>query len=70
MSEDLLAAARRVVEQASTGEQIDVMVSRGRSTSIKVFSGEVDGIVANNSGFSGSSISHSSRKRNRLTSSV
>ena len=38
---DLQQLASRVAEQAGPGEQVDVMVGHGRSTSVKVFGGEV-----------------------------
>jgi PmbA protein len=41
-----MATARSVVDQAKAGEQIDVMVSRGSSTSVKVFDGEVEAFTS------------------------
>jgi PmbA protein len=41
-----MATARSVVDRAKPGEQIDVMVSRGSSTSVKVFDGEVEAFTS------------------------
>jgi PmbA protein len=45
-TDDLLAIARGVVGQARPGEQLDVMVSRGSSTSVKVYEGEVEAFTS------------------------
>ncbi len=39
---ELLAIAAKIVEQARPGEEIEVACSRGRSTSIKAYQGEVE----------------------------
>lgn len=43
---DLRQLASRVAGQAASGEQIDVMVGHGRSTSVKVFGGEVESFTS------------------------
>jgi PmbA protein len=43
---DLQQLASRVAGQAASGEQIDVMVGHGRSTSVKVFGGEVESFTS------------------------
>ncbi len=43
---DIRRIAAGVVEQAVRGEQIDVMVGHGRSTSVRVFGGEVESFTA------------------------
>lgn len=43
---DLQQLASRVAQQAASGEQIDVMVGHGRSTSVKVFGGEVESFTS------------------------
>ncbi len=43
---DLLALARRVLEQASADEEVEVYVSHGRETSIKVFEAEIEELTA------------------------
>ena len=44
--DELSAIARRVVEQAEPGEQIDVMVGSGRNTQIRVYGGEVESFTS------------------------
>jgi PmbA protein len=44
--DDLLAIATSIVDRAQPGEQVDVMVSRGSSTSIRVFEGEVEAFTS------------------------
>jgi len=46
MTDDLLAVAVAVAGSARNGEQVDVMMSRGRSTSVKVFGGEVESFTS------------------------
>jgi PmbA protein len=41
-SDDLLALADRVVDQAVDGEQIEVVVGRGRTTDVRVYEGEIE----------------------------
>ncbi len=43
---DLQQLASRVAGRAASGEQIDVMVGHGRSTSVKVFGGEVESFTS------------------------
>ena len=43
---DLQQVASRVAAQAGPGEQIDVMVGHGRSTSVKVYGGEVESFTS------------------------
>jgi PmbA protein len=43
---DLQLLASRVAEQAGPGEQVDVMVGHGRSTSVKVFGGDVESFTS------------------------
>ena len=45
-SDELLSIAASVVDRAGPGEQVDVMVSRGSSTSIRVFEGEVEAFTS------------------------
>jgi len=45
----LLATARAIAAQAAPGEEIDVMVSRGASTSVKVHDGEVESYTSSRS---------------------
>jgi PmbA protein len=45
-AEDLLGIARSVVDRAAPGEQLDVMVSRGSSTSVRVYEGEVEAFTS------------------------
>ena len=42
MSADLLDIARRVVDQARSGEHVEAVVSRGRDTEVKAFRGGVE----------------------------
>ncbi len=44
-TDELLSIARKVVEQAGTGEEIEVACSRSRSTSIKAYEGEVESLT-------------------------
>jgi len=44
--EELARIARQVAESAKGSEQIDVMVSRGRSTSVRVYEGEVEAFTS------------------------
>lgn len=46
MTAELAEIARRVAEAAKGDEQIDVMVGRGRSTSVKVFEGAVESFTS------------------------
>jgi PmbA protein len=46
MSEDLHEICRRVVESAGAGEQIDVMLGRSRSTTVRVYEGEVESFTS------------------------
>jgi len=46
MSIDLQAVAAAVAGQATTGEEIDVMVGHGMSTSVRVFGGEVESFTS------------------------
>lgn len=46
MTDDILTVATAVAEQARRGEQIDVMVSRGRFTTVKVYDGEVESFTS------------------------
>ena len=39
---DLLALARRVLEQATTDEEVEVYVSHGKETSVRVFEGAIE----------------------------
>jgi PmbA protein len=39
---DLLNLARRVLEQATAGEEVEVYVSHGRETSVRVFEGDIE----------------------------
>ena len=39
---DLLNLARRVLEQATADEEVEVYVSHGRETSVRVFEGAID----------------------------
>ena len=39
---DLLYLARRILEQATTGEEVEVYVSHGRETSVRVFEGAIE----------------------------
>ena len=39
---DLLNLARRILEQATTGEEVEVYVSHGRETSVRVFEGAIE----------------------------
>jgi PmbA protein len=41
---DLLDIARRIAERAGAGEEIEVYVARGRSTSVKAYEGEVESL--------------------------
>ena len=43
---DLLELARRVADQAAVGEEIEVYVSRGRETSIRVFEGSIEQLTS------------------------
>lgn len=43
---DLLDTARRIVEQAAPGEQIEAYVARGVTTSIKAYEGEVESLTS------------------------
>ncbi len=43
---DLLTIAERVVEQAKSGEQLEAYVSRGSSTEVKAFNGEVESFTS------------------------
>lgn len=43
-TDDLLAIADRVVAQASPGEQLEVVVGRGRSTEVRVYEGEIESL--------------------------
>ena len=45
-TDELMATARSVADRVGSGEEIDVMVSRGSSTSIKVFGGEVEAFTS------------------------
>jgi PmbA protein len=42
MTPDLLAIAARVAEQARSGEGVEVYASRGRSTSVRAYAGDVE----------------------------
>jgi PmbA protein len=44
MSEDLLAIADRVIAQAGAGEQVEVVVGRGRTTEVRVYEGEIESL--------------------------
>ncbi|MDH5522234.1 MAG: TldD/PmbA family protein [Acidimicrobiia bacterium] len=44
-TDELLSIARKVVEQARSGEEIEVACSRSRSTSIKAYQGEVESLT-------------------------
>ena len=44
-ADELLALARKVVEQAKPNEQMEVACSRSSSTSIKVYDGEVESLT-------------------------
>jgi PmbA protein len=44
MSDDLLEVGDRVVAMARAGEQVEVVVSRGRDTEIKAYEGEVESL--------------------------
>ena len=46
MSDDLLAIADRIIAQARDGEQIEVVVSRGTSTDIRVYDGQVEHLAS------------------------
>ena len=46
LDQDLLAIASGVVERAEAGEDIDVMVARSRSTSVRVYDGEVEAFTS------------------------
>ncbi len=48
-TDELLAIARGVAAQAAPGEDIDVMISRGASTSVKVHDGEVESYTSSRS---------------------
>lgn len=43
---ELAEIARRVVEQAASGEQVDVMVGRSRSTTVRVYDGAVESFTS------------------------
>jgi PmbA protein len=45
-SEELLALARRVAEQARPGEQVEAFVSRDRDTSVRVYEGEIEQLTS------------------------
>jgi len=49
MSTDLIGTATAIAGAAADGEQIDVMLSRGRSTSVKVYDGEVESFTSSES---------------------
>ncbi|MDH3295239.1 MAG: hypothetical protein OER95_13045, partial [Acidimicrobiia bacterium] len=44
-ADELLALAAKIVEQAKPNEQMEVACSQGRSTSIKVYDGEVESLT-------------------------
>jgi len=48
-TDSLLALARAIAAQAAPGEEIDVMASRGASTSVKVHDGEVESYTSSRS---------------------
>lgn len=45
-SDDLLKIARSVADQAVGGEEIDVMVGRGRSTTVRAYDGDVESFTS------------------------
>jgi PmbA protein len=46
MSAELLALADRIVADAKPGEQVEVFVTRGTSTSVKAYGGEVESLTS------------------------
>ena len=44
MTDDLLAIADRVIAQAAAGEQVEVVVGRGRTTEVRVYEGEIESL--------------------------
>ena len=46
MNESLLALAKRVAAQARPGEELEVFVANGRSTSVKAYGGEVEAFTS------------------------
>ena len=53
MAEDLIALAESLVERALPGEQVEVIVSRATSTTVRVYAGEVESLTsADSSGVS------------------
>ena len=51
--EDLHALARRVLDHALPGEQVEVLVSRATSTTVKVYEGEVESLTSADSSGAG-----------------
>ena len=43
---ELLQIAERVAEQANSGEQVEAYVSRGSSTEVKAYRGEVEAFTS------------------------
>ena len=52
-SEDLLALAASVLEQATGAEQVEVLLSRASSTTVKVYEGEVESLTSADSSGAG-----------------
>jgi PmbA protein len=46
MTAELMEVATRIADQATGAEQIDVMLARGRSTSVRVYSGQVEAFTS------------------------
>ncbi len=46
MSDDLLAIADRIIAQARPGEEVEVVVSRGSATDIRVYDGQVEHLAS------------------------
>ncbi len=46
MSDQLLAIAERVVDQATAGEQVEAFVTRGGETEVRIYEGEVEHFVS------------------------
>ena len=45
-TDELLALARSVVDQAQVGEQLECIVARRRGTSVKAYGGEVESFTS------------------------
>ena len=53
MTDDLRELARRTLEGAVDGEQVEVLVSRASSTSVRVYDGEVESLTSADSSGAG-----------------